>query len=71
MQEEKITPMMPHYYPKENIIFEDRDNFPEIGTEGLLYVTNDNIYRWNNNTHSYTILGGSGSSVTEWQDLAN
>ena len=21
MQEEKITPMMPHYYPKENIIF--------------------------------------------------
>ena len=57
--------------PKENIIFEDRDNFPEVGTEGILYVTKNNIYRWNNNTHSYTILGGSGSSAAEWQDLTN
>lgn len=56
--------------PKENIIFADENDFPDVGTEGILYVTTDNIYRWNNDMHQYTKLGGSNGS-TEWQDLKN
>lgn len=54
--------------PKENIIFAEKDEFPEVGTEGILYVTNDSIYRWNNDTHQYTKLGGESDSF-EWKEL--
>ena len=55
--------------PKENIIFADEGDFPDVGTEGILYVTEDSIYRWNNNTNQYTMLGGNNSSSLIWEDI--
>lgn len=54
--------------PKENIVFIKENDFPETGEIETLYVTDDNIFRWNNTTHQYTKLSGA-SETTEWQNL--
>lgn len=39
--------------PEENMVFLDRENFPETGKENVLYVDKNKIYQWDTTTLSY------------------
>lgn len=43
--------------PKENIVFANREDFPQFGEENVLYVDEKDIYRWNGKTNDYSELG--------------
>lgn len=52
--------------PKENIVFGDRAEFPEIGKEGVLYIDKIKFYQWDADTHSYYEMGGN---VMAWEAI--
>ena len=53
--------------PEENIVFLDRENFPAIGKENVLYVDKTKIYQWDTDTQEYCEMGGS---ALLWEAIA-
>ena len=47
------------------IIFANREDFPAVGQEHVLYCTPDAIYQYSNTTHSYVQISGSQS----WESI--
>lgn len=50
----------PHY-----IYNNSESNFPTLGKDGLLYATDDAVYRWDKYTQSYQCI----SNKTEWKRI--
>lgn len=42
---------------KENMFFGNRDEFPVVGEEKVLYVDEKKIYQWNTNLQDYIEMG--------------
>ena len=45
--------------PKENLVFANYEDFPEVGEEKVLYVDKDNIYQWHNDIQDYVGMGAT------------
>ena len=43
--------------PKESLVFENYENFPQIGEEKVLYCDKDAIYQWSAELNSYIEMG--------------
>lgn len=53
--------------PKENIVFGDRAEFPEIGEEGVLYIDKTKFYQWDEDTQVYYAMS---DNVMEWETIS-
>ena len=50
-----------------SIVFADKENFPEIGNDKVLYVDGTLMYRWNIDTSTYELMTGGAGSV--WEEM--
>lgn len=42
--------------PGEHLVFLERENFPAIGKEKVLYIDKDKMYQWDNETQTYITM---------------
>lgn len=49
---------------KEQIIFEDRNQFPPVGEEDVIYVSDTTMYRYLDG--EYKVISGGGSGSLDW-----
>lgn len=42
--------------PGEHLVFLERENFPAIGKEKVLYIDKDKMYQWDNETQIYITM---------------
>lgn len=53
--------------PTKQIVFDDKDNFPEIGDFDVLYIDGLKMYRYLNDTYQLINSGSGGGSI--WVEI--